>query len=99
MMTAMTLDKIKTETTWSDASATLNENFARILKGIREGIPTTETPVDEQMSDESENAVQNKAIKAYVDESSMKVMDMLEKLDKRVTDMEQATIQPLYEKQ
>lgn len=64
----MILNKIKDKTTWSDASNTLNENFARILKGIREGIPTTETPVDEQMSDESENAVQNRVIKRYVDD-------------------------------
>lgn len=64
----MILNKIKDKTTWSDASNTLNENFARILKGIKDGIPTIETPVDEQMSDESENAVQNRVIKKYVDD-------------------------------
>lgn len=64
----MELDNIKTQTTWSDASASINKNFGKILRGIRDGIPTIETPVDDQMSDESENAVQNKVIKKYIDD-------------------------------
>ena len=82
----MELDKIKSKTTWSDASASLNENFARILKGIREGIPTIETPVDEQMSDESENAVQNKVIKKYVDDEAVHLEGYAEELVNHLED-------------
>lgn len=82
----MVLDKIKSKTTWSDASASLNENFARILKGIREGIPTIETPVDEQMSDESENAVQNKVIKKYVDDEAVHLEGYAEELVNHLED-------------
>lgn len=39
MMTAMTLDKIKTETTWNDASASINSNFAKILQALGGSIP------------------------------------------------------------
>lgn len=39
MMTAMTLDKIKTETTWNDASASINSNFAKILQALGGNIP------------------------------------------------------------
>lgn len=39
MMTDMTLDKIKTETTWNDASASINSNFAKILQALGGSIP------------------------------------------------------------
>ena len=35
----MTLDKIKTETTWNDASASINSNFAKILQALGGSIP------------------------------------------------------------
>ena len=35
----MTLDKIKTETTWNDASASINSNFAKILQALGGDIP------------------------------------------------------------
>lgn len=65
---AMQLDIIKTQTTWNDAAASLNNNFGKINRAVREGIPVVNTPVDEKVSDTSENAVQNKAIKKYVDD-------------------------------
>lgn len=65
---AMQLDIIKTQTTWNDAAASLNNNFSKINRAVREGIPVVNTPVDEKVSDTSENAVQNKAIKKYVDD-------------------------------
>ena len=128
----MELDIIKTQTTWNDAAASLNNNFAKIKKGIRDGIPVVNTPVDDIVSDTSENAIQNKAIKKYVDdqtaylegyaeekankaeEAAKKYTDekiaqieagtdteiakRVEELEQRLTEMETATIQPLYEK-
>ena len=65
---AMQLDIIKTQTTWNDAAASLNNNFSKINRAVRDGIPVVDTPVDEEMSDTSTNAVQNKVIKKYVDD-------------------------------
>lgn len=65
---AMQLDIIKTQTTWNDAAASLNNNFSKINRAVRDGIPVVDTPVDEEMSDTSTNAVQNKVIKKYIDD-------------------------------
>ena len=65
---AMELDIIKTQTTWNDAAASLNNNFSKVNRAVRDGIPVVNTPVDEEMSDTSTNAVQNKAIKKYIDD-------------------------------
>ena len=65
---AMQLDIIKTQTTWNDAAASLNNNFSKINRAVRDGIPVVNTPVDEEMSDTSTNAVQNKVIKKYIDD-------------------------------
>lgn len=65
---AMELDIIKTQTTWNDAAASLNNNFGKISRAVRDGIPVVNTPVDEEMSDTSTNAVQNKVIKKYIDD-------------------------------
>lgn len=64
----MQLDIIKTQTTWNDAAASLNNNFSKINRAVRDGIPVVNTPVDEDMSNTSTNAVQNKVIKKYVDD-------------------------------
>lgn len=125
----MVLDIIKLKTTWNDAAGSINSNFAKILKGIRDGIPVVNTPVDDEVSDSSENAIQNKAIKQYVDdgdaylkgyveqqatdaeESAKKHTDekiaqigegyselarRVEDLEQWATEMERATILPLY---
>lgn len=65
---AMQLDIIKTQTTWNDAAASLNNNFSKVNRAVRDGIPVVDTPVDEEMSDTSTNAVQNKVIKKYIDD-------------------------------
>ena len=65
---AMELEIIKTQTTWNDAAASLNNNFGKISRAVRDGIPVVNTPVDEEMSDTSTNAVQNKVIKKYIDD-------------------------------
>ena len=64
----MQLDIIKTQTTWNDAAASLNNNFSKINRAVRDGIPVVNTPVDEEMSDTSTNAVQNKVVKKYIDD-------------------------------
>ena len=64
----MELDIIKTDTTWNDAAASLNNNFSKVKMGIIQGIPVVNTPVDEEMSDTSTNAVQNKVVKKYIDD-------------------------------
>lgn len=64
----MKLDNIKNQTTWSDAAASINKNFGKINRAVRDGIPVVDTPVDEEMSDTSTNAVQNKVVKKYIDD-------------------------------
>lgn len=49
MMTAMTLDKIKTETTWNDASASINSNFAKILQALGGNIPEGGGSIDPEL--------------------------------------------------
>lgn len=65
---AMQLDIIKTQTTWNDAAASLNNNFSKINRAVRDGIPVVNTPVDEDMSNTSTNPVQNKVVKKYIDD-------------------------------
>lgn len=62
---AMELDIIKTDTTWNDAAASLNNNFGKVKQAIAIGGGIGS--VDSEMSDTSENVVQNKVIKEYVD--------------------------------
>lgn len=62
---AMQLDIIKTQTTWNDAAASLNNNFGKVKQAIAMGGGIGS--VDSEMSDTSENVVQNKVIKEYVD--------------------------------
>lgn len=58
----MKLDNIKNQTTWSDASASINKNFGKISNAIRQGLPVIDTPVDDELSDESDNAIANRAV-------------------------------------
>lgn len=83
----MVLDIIKLQTTWNDAAGSINSNFAKILKGIRDGIPVVNTPVDDEVSDSSENAIQNKAIKQYVDDGDANLKGYVEQ---QATDVEKA---------
>lgn len=64
---AMQLDIIKTDTTWNDAAASLNNNFGKVKQAIAMGGGSGSGIVDTEMSDTSENAVQNKVIKEYAD--------------------------------
>lgn len=111
---AMTLDKIKTDTTWNDAAGSINSNFAKVKQAIALGSLGNAVMLDTEMSDESESAVQNKVIKKYVDDNDVHLEGYAEEMankaeeaarkyvDDRIaqllTEMEQATIQPLYEK-
>ena len=58
----MKLDNIKNKTTWSDAAASINNNFGKISNAIRQGLPVINTPVDDTLSEESDNAIANKAV-------------------------------------
>lgn len=58
----MNLDKIKLQTTWNDAAASINKNFGKISNAIRQGLPVIDTPVDDELSDESDNAIANRAV-------------------------------------
>jgi hypothetical protein len=64
---ALELDIIKTDTTWNDAAASLNNNFGKVKLAIAQSEASGGGIVDKEMSDTSENAVQNKVIKAYSD--------------------------------
>lgn len=65
----MDLNKIKNKTTWNDAASSLNDNFAKLKQAIALGsLGTSAVMLDTEMSDESENVVQNKVIKKYVDD-------------------------------
>lgn len=67
----MELENIKLQTTWNDAAAAINTNFSKIKRAVRDGIPVVDTPVDDIVSDTSENAIQNKVIKKYVDDNDV----------------------------
>lgn len=63
------MNKIKNKTTWNDAASSLNDNFAKLKQAIALGsLGTSAVMLDTEMSDESENVVQNKVIKKYVDD-------------------------------
>lgn len=62
----MELDNIKLDTTWNDAAGSINNNFSKIKLAISQGVGNS-VEIDKEMSGTSENAVQNKVIKAYVD--------------------------------
>lgn len=65
----MDLNKIKNKTTWNDAASSMNYNFAKLKQAIALGsLGTSAVMLDTEMSDESENVVQNKVIKKYVDD-------------------------------
>lgn len=72
MITNMELENIKQNTVWNDAAESINSNFAKIRQKmalIESGSGGSGSgAVDTAMSDTSENAVQNKIIKKYVDE-------------------------------
>lgn len=63
---AMELDIIKTDTTWNDAAASLNNNFSKVKQAIAMGGGSGS--VDSEMSDTSTNPVQNKVVKKYIDD-------------------------------
>lgn len=60
----MELDIIKKITTWNDAAGSINVNFAKLKESIDSGQLIS---LDDEMSNTSENAVQNKVIKEYID--------------------------------
>lgn len=62
----MELDIIKTDTTWNDAAASLNNNFSKVKQAIAMGGGSG--IVDSEMSDTSTNPVQNKVVKKYIDD-------------------------------
>ena len=65
----MKLDILKTQTTWNDASASINDNFEKVRLALQNGGGGGGSiAVDKEMSDTSENAVSNKTIKKYVDD-------------------------------
>lgn len=98
----MELDIIKNSTTWNDASASINNNFAKVKTALEQG-GGTGGGVDTQMSDTSEKAVQNKVIKKYVDDEvedakaySEEMADNAEKAAKQYTDNKVESVSPLY---
>lgn len=100
----MELDSIQLQTTWNDAVGSLNNNFSKIKQAIALASLGNTVMLDTEMSDTSENAVQNKAIKTYVDERIEdithdidNIQSMLSNIASIVNDMQQATISPLYE--
>ena len=94
----MELENIKRNTTWNDASESINSNFSKILQQLilleQGGGSGGRVEVDSEMSDTSENAVQNKVIKKYVDglEASVKqtfddIETSIEQLDSAVSEL------------
>lgn len=67
----MELNNIKLETTWNDAAASLNDNFAKVKQAIALGSLGHPVMLDTEMSDDSTNVVQNKVIKKYVDDKEV----------------------------
>lgn len=64
----MELEIIKTQTTWNDAAASLNNNFSKVKQAIAMGGGSGSGIVDSEMSDTSTNPVQNKVVKKYIDD-------------------------------
>lgn len=101
----MELDSIKLETTWNDAAGSLNNNFAKLKQAIALGSLGNVVMLDTEMSETSESAVQNKVIKAYVDQNTQQIRETLQGIEatlnltiEKIEEMEEATIQPLYDK-
>lgn len=90
----MELDILKQNTTWNDARASINNNFAKVKTAIEQGGGGGGSiAVDKEMSDTSEKAVQNKVIKKYVDDEvedakaySEEMADNAEKAAKQYTE-------------
>ena len=90
----MELDIIKNSTTWNDAAGSINNNFAKVKTALEQGGGGGGSiAVDKEMSDTSENAVSNKAIKKYVDNEvedakaySEEMADNAEKAAKQYTE-------------
>lgn len=90
----MELDILKQNTTWNDARASINNNFAKVKTALEQGGGGGGSiAVDEEMSDTSEKAVQNKVIKKYVDDEvedakaySEEMADNAEKAAKKYAD-------------
>ena len=90
----MELDILKQNTTWNDARASINNNFAKVKTALEQGGGGGGSiAVDKEMSDTSENAVSNKTIKKYVDDEvedakaySEEMADNAEKAAKQYTD-------------
>lgn len=90
----MELDILKQNTTWNDASASINNNFAKVKTALEQGGGGGGSiAVDKEMSDTSENAVSNKTIKKYVDDEvedakaySEEMADNAEKAAKQYTE-------------
>lgn len=74
----MELDILKQNTTWNDARASINNNFAKVKTALEQGGGGGSIAVDKEMSDTSENAVSNKVIKAYVDDEAERVVEYAE---------------------
>lgn len=55
----MTFDKIKTETTWNDASASINSNFAKIQQALEGLVGKAETYTHVQNSASAEWIVEH----------------------------------------
>lgn len=75
----MELDILKQNTTWNDARASINNNFAKVKTALEQGGGGS-LAVDKEMSDTSENAVSNKTIKKYVDEEAERVVGYAEEV-------------------
>ena len=77
----MELDILKQNTTWNDARTSINNNFEKVRLALQNGGGGGGSiAVDAQMSDTSENAVQNKVIKAYVDDEAERVVAYAEEV-------------------
>lgn len=75
----MELDILKQNTTWNDARASINNNFAKVKTALEQGGGGGGSiAVDKEMSDTSENAVSNKTIKKYVDDEAERVVEYAE---------------------
>lgn len=72
----MELDNIKLQTTWNDAAGSINSNFQKIKQAL-----ATTIVVDAAMSGASTNAVQNKAIKEYVDKTDAVLSERIAALE------------------
>lgn len=89
---AFGLDKVKADTTWNDAAGSINNNFSKVkialaLIGSGEDIDGIAELLEEY------------ATKEMVEQKEAELKGAMAQMEQRLTEMEQATIQPLYEKQ